>query len=140
MITLEEATIMGINAPWTHQRIIAKLLIRLGTMFYDGVIQLEPLPEAMLDEDKTSPVPDILLHDNVLDQTRVIIEVTRTKSTKADFKKIKLLIDADDYGIQEGFVYDYKLNVWHKYKRGVGEVLDKPSFCEAISLDLANLL
>lgn len=141
MITLEEASIMGINAPWTHQRIIAKLLTRLGTMYYDtGAITLEPLPEAMLDEDKTSPVPDILLHDAALDQIRVIIEITRTKSTKADFKKIKQLIDDDDYGIEEGFVYDYKLNQWHKYKRGEGVITDHPSFCEAINLDLATLL
>jgi hypothetical protein len=140
MITLEEALLMGTNAPWTHQRIIAKLLIRLGNLFYDGGIALEPLPEAMLDEDKTSPVPDILLHDNVLDQTRVIIEITRTKSTKADFKKIKNLIDEDDYGIVEGFVYDYKRNEWHKYHRDKGEITDNPSFCEAINLDLAAML
>jgi hypothetical protein len=140
MITFEEAAIMGINAPWTHQRIIAKLTIGLGTMFYGGIIHLEPLPETMLDEDKTSPVPDILLHDNILEQTKVIIEITRTKSVTADYKKVKKLILEEDYGIEEGFVYDYKLNIWHKYKLGVGDIIDKPSFCEAINLDLATLL
>ena len=104
------------------------------------VIHLEPLPEAMIDEDSSSPVPDIMLVDNERAETPVIIEITRTSSVKNDLKKVIELIEGSDYGIREGFIFDYKLNKWHKYKRGIGVISDKPSFCEAINLDLASLL
>jgi hypothetical protein len=141
MITLEEAKIMGINAPRSHQRLIMQIS---GELYYlykkQKTIALEPLPETMVDEDKTSPTPDIILSDNALYTTPVIIEITRTRSVKADFKKVKALIHADDYGIVEGFVYDYNLNTWYKYHRDKGDITDNPSFCEAINLDLATLL
>jgi hypothetical protein len=140
MITLEEALIMGTNAPKSHQRIIAKLTTRLTLAFEQGRISLEPLPETMLDEGQTSPTPDIILYDNVLSTTPVIIEITHTDGVKKDLYKIRRLIDEDFYGIIEGFVYDYKRNEWHKYKRGPGDILDNSSFCEAINLDLATLL
>jgi hypothetical protein len=54
MITLEEAVIMGINAPLSHQRIISKLIAALGHLYYtQKLIALEPLPKTMLDQDKT---------------------------------------------------------------------------------------
>lgn len=141
MITLEDAKEMGINAPWSHQRIISRLLAALSHRYYiERSIALEPLPEAMLDETQTSPVPDILLHDTARAETPVIIEITHTATVKKDLKKIRALIEADDYGIVEGFVYDYKTDAWHKYKKGVGDVLDKPSYCDALRLDLASLL
>jgi Uma2 family endonuclease len=141
MITLEEAIIMGVNAPRPHQRVISKLNTEFGMLYYkQAAILLEPFPEMMLDDDKTSPTPDISLYDNVLENTPVIIEVTRTGMVQTDLKKVCALINSQDYGIQEGFVYDYKLNEWHKYKLGVGNITDKPSFCEAINLDLATLL
>jgi hypothetical protein len=59
---------------------------------------------------------------------------------KNDIKKVRHLIEESDYGIIEGFVYDYKRNEWHKYKRGEGLLTENPSFCEAINLDLATLL
>jgi hypothetical protein len=93
-----------------------------------------------LDEDKTSPTPDISLYDNVLENTPVIIEVTKTGMIQTEMKKVRVLIDSRDYGIIEGFVYDYKLNAWHKYHRDKGDITDNPSFCEAINLDLATLL
>jgi len=141
MITLEEALLMGTNAPKPHQRTIGRLMIELGILYYkQGTILLEPMPETMLNEDQTSPTPDIILFDNVLSKTPVIIEVTHTTGVTGDLKKVQRLIEEDDYGIVEGFVYDYKLNQWHKYKRGEGVITDHPSFCEAINLDLATLL
>lgn len=98
------------------------------------------MPETMLNEDQTSPTPDIILFDNVLSRTPVIIEVTHTTGVVGDIKKIQRLIEEDNYGIREGFVYDYKLNQWHKYKIGEGIITNRTSFCEAINLDLATLL
>ncbi|MCS6989465.1 MAG: Uma2 family endonuclease [Chloroherpetonaceae bacterium] len=141
MITLKEATAMGINAPWSHQRAIGRLMAKLGTMYYEQKsISLEPLPETMLDEDQTSPVPDLLLYDPERDVVPVIIEVTQTRSVKNDLKKVRELIAETEYGIVEGFVYDYKKNEWHKHKKGIGDIHDKPSFCDALNLDLATLL
>jgi hypothetical protein len=43
---------MGTYAPRVHQRIIAKLITGLGHLFYqEKIIQLEPLPETMVNED-----------------------------------------------------------------------------------------
>jgi Uma2 family endonuclease len=141
MITLEEALLMGTNAPKSHQRIIGRLMIELGILYYkQGSIPLEPMPETMLNEDQTSPTPDIILFDNVLSRTPVIIEVTHTTGVTGDLKKLRRLINEEDYGIEEGFVYDYKRNEWHKYHRDKGDITDQPSFCEAINLDLATLL
>ncbi len=141
MITLEEALIMGTNAPKPHQRIITNLAAELVFLYKkQRVITLEPLSETMLNEAQTSPTPDIILFDNVTDETPVIIEINHTSGVKSDIKKVQQLIDAQDYGIREGFVYDYKRNEWHKYKLGEGIISDKPSFCEAINIDLATLL
>jgi len=87
MITPEEVKSMGIDAPVEHQKVIAKLMTRLGTMYYDlKTISLEPLPETMLDETKNSPVPDLMLCDHTNDTVPVIIEITRTRTVNADIK------------------------------------------------------
>ena len=141
MITLEEALIIGTNAPRIHQRIIRKLLFELTRMYeIEHSITLEPLSETMLDEGQTSPTPDIILADNVLATSPVIIEITHTTGVRGDLLKVEKLITSNYYGIAEGFVYDYKLNEWHKYRLGKGIINDKPSFCEAINFDLATLL
>lgn len=141
MITREEALLMGTNAPKIHQRVIRKLLFELTRLYeIERSLVLEPLPETMLDESQTSATPDIILYDNTLEQTPVIIEVTHTNGVIGDMKKVRRLIDDAYYGIVEGFVYDYKRNEWHKYHKGIGDVLDKPSFCVGIGLDLATLL
>ncbi len=142
MITRQEALLlMGTNAPKPHQRVISRLLAQLGYQYYIvGSLALEPLPETMLDESQTSATPDIILYDNILEETPVIIEITHTNGVKNDIQKVRQLIDETEYGIKEGFVYNYKKNEWHKYKRGVGDITDDPSFCEAINLDLATLL
>jgi hypothetical protein len=58
----------------------------------------------------------------------------------ADMKKIRTLIMSGDFGIDEGFVYDYKKNEWHKYKKGIGVVAEYPSFSETLGMDLGTLL
>lgn len=132
---------MGTNAPKPHQRIITNLAAELVFLYKkQKVISLEPFVETMLNEAETSPTPDILLYDNELDETPVIIEINHTAGVKLDLKKIQRLIDEQDYGIREGFVYDYKRNAWHKYTLGQGFEIENPSFCEAIKLDLATLL
>ena len=44
MITLEEALIIGTNAPKQQQRVIARLTTRLTNAFEAGAIVLEALP------------------------------------------------------------------------------------------------
>ena len=63
---------------------------------------------------------------------------TVSAGMKKDFEKIKTL--ADDCGVPEAFGYDYGFKTWRKYQPGRGEITDRPSFCEAIEMDLADLL
>ena len=125
---------MGVNAPREHQRVITKLSAQLYWLFTKGDIAFEPLVEAMINESESSPTPDVMLLDNVLDQIKVIVEVTSTGGVKKDFNKIAELML--DYEIEEGFTYDYKKFLWRKYKNGVGEIFDNPSFCDTIGYDL----
>lgn len=140
MITTEEIAIMGINAPRVHQRVIARLTTSLTNLYDAGTIPFEALPETMVDEGQSSPVPDILLADTERDTVPVIIEIAHSSGVATDLEKIRRLITTTRYGILEGFVYDYKRNEWHKYHRDKGDISDRPSFCEAINLDLATLL
>jgi hypothetical protein len=141
MITRQEALLMGVNAPKQHQRVIRRIIANLDRLFeIEGAIMLEPFPETMLDESQPSATPDIMLYDNVLEVTPIILEVTHSNGVTGDFRKVSSLIDEGDYGIIEGFVYNYKRNEWHKYKRGIGHVLEKPSFCDVINIDLTTLL
>jgi Uma2 family endonuclease len=140
MITREEALLMGANSPKDHQRVISRLIIGLGNLYSVGSLKLEPFPETPLNEGEPSPVPDVSLFDNVLYETPVIIEINHAGGIKSDLKKVQALIDEDNYGIVEGFIFDYKREEWHKYKRGEGIITEKPSFCETINLDLATLL
>ena len=129
---------MGVNAPREHQRVITKLSAQLYWLFTKGDIAFEPLVEAMINESESSPTPDVMLLDNVLDQIKVIIEVTSTGGVKKDFNKIAELML--DYEIEEGFTYDYKKFLWRKYKNGVGEIFDNPSFCDTIGYDLNDFV
>lgn len=140
MIDIETIAQMGINASRQHQRLIARLTTALMNRFNNKTITLEPLPKTMLDESETSPVPDILLADNERDTSPVIIEIAHGTGVKKDLKKVRRLIEEDDYGIEEGFVYDYKQGKWYKTKKGVGDIIDNASFCEALNLDLAMLM
>lgn len=131
---------MGINAPKAHQRIIRKLTKSLAILFDDGKISLEPFPETMIDESKTSVVPDVLLFDNEKEQTLVVIEVTHSTGVADDFDKVVYLIEERNYGVVEGFVYNYKTGQWFKYKKGEGAIAERPSFCQTIGYDLNELL
>ncbi|MFN8354529.1 MAG: hypothetical protein U0Y10_08790 [Spirosomataceae bacterium] len=135
---LEIPSSMGTNAPWEHQRVIRKLISGLGNLYDTGRILFEPLPEAMVNEAETSPTPDVILVDNVLERIVVIIEITSTPGVKKDFNKIIEI--TGDYEVQEAFVYNYKKGIWKKYKNGVGEVVDNPSFCDSIGYDLNAFL
>ncbi len=132
---------MGINAPKEHQRVISKLTTGLGLLFYlEHKIALEPLPETQIDEGQSSPVPDILLFDNEEQQTRIIIEICHPSGYKNDLRKVIKLIDENDYGVVEGFIYDYVRKSWSKYQRGIGQIIDRPSYSEILDIDLALLL
>jgi hypothetical protein len=130
--------IMGTNAPREHQRVIRKLISGLDKLYVLGAIQYEPFPETMLDEGKTSPTPDVILYDSVSDTDVVLIEVSTTKGFNGDFKKVAELTEY--YNLKEGFVYNYKTNAWKKYKQGIGQVTENPSFCDTIGFDLNDFL
>jgi len=129
---------MGVNAPREHQRVITKLVAGLYWLYNQGNIILEPLAEAMINEGESSPTPDVILLDNILDEIKVIIEISSTTGFKKDFNKIIELID--EYEVEEGFVYDYKKENWRKYKLGVGEIVGNSSFCDAIGYDLNDFV
>jgi len=132
---------MGINAPKEHQRIISKLTTGLGVLYYrEKRIALEPLPETMIDEGQTSPVPDIQLYDNEKLNTPIIIEVAHANGARNDFKKVERLIEEYEYGILEGFVYNYTTGEWLKYSKGQGPVEEQPFWSDVLGLDLAALL
>lgn len=131
----------GVWAPVEHQRAIAKLTVGLGILFYrEKAINLEPLPETMLDEGKASQVPDISLRDNEKAQTPVIIEICHTNGLKSDLHKIIQLIDEDFYGIREGFFYDYKTGHWLRYRFGDGGIATPTAYSDVLQLDLGGFL
>jgi len=135
----ENTIYMGVNAPKIHQRIIGQLMMRLGILFYiEKRIPYEPFPETMIDESQTSPTPDILLFDNENRQNKVIIEVSGNTGARRDFEKVKTLVE--EYGVPEGFVYNYDTEKWMKYRLGVGEDNRHPSFIDSIGVDLNDLL
>jgi Uma2 family endonuclease len=131
----------GVWAPSDHQRIIAKLTMGLGVLYYrEQQISLEPLPETMLDESKASLVPDLSLRDNTTDQTPVIIEVCHSSGLKSDLQKVVKLIDDDLYGIREGFIYNYRTGAWLRYRFGDAGVATDSSFSPLLNLDLNTFL
>ncbi|HEX9956119.1 MAG TPA: hypothetical protein VGA96_02645 [Fibrella sp.] len=131
----------GVWAPVEHQRVISKLTVGLGVLFYrEKTISLEPLPETMLDEGKASLVPDISLRDNDASLTPVIIEVCHTNGLRGDLRKVIQLIDDDLYGIREGFVYDYRLCNWLRYTFGDGGLTTVSSYSDVLGLDLNDFL
>ncbi|GAB3909591.1 hypothetical protein GCM10028803_47410 [Larkinella knui] len=134
----EEMAVYGLK---DHQRVISKLNTHLGLLYYvEGTITLEPFPETMLDESKASPVPDLLLYDNETAESPIIVEVCNQEGLKKDLKKVMQLVDEDNYGIVEGYVYNYKSQQWHQYHKGIGWVLDEPSFSQLLQLDLHSFL
>ena len=128
---------MGVNAPKEHQRVIRKLTQELGVLYDNGVIKYEPFPEVMIDASTTSPTPDLLLYDNVLNRNVIIIEVA-ADGWKKDFRKVIEL--AKDFEIEEAFVYNYIKKQWLKYTLQNGEITENPSFCNTIDYDLNDFV
>lgn len=125
---------MGITAPRQHQAIITKLIYGLTELYVHGKSKLFPYPETMIDESQTSPVSDIMLVDSKTDLTKIIIEITHTQGVKKDLQKLISLMK--DYEVEEGFVYDYKLKMWHKYRLSEGKVEKENSFSTVLGKDL----
>ncbi|MVM38764.1 hypothetical protein GO730_16470 [Spirosoma sp. HMF3257] len=131
---------MGVNAPITHQRVISKLHVELGVLYYHRKsIAYEPLPETMLGEgissrDDGPPTPDLILYDAETEQTRVIIEVCHTRAVKSDLDKVIRLIEGGLYGILEGFVYNYKTAEWYRYRLGNGGLVDSSALSDILNL------
>ncbi len=130
--------LMDINAPRQHQAIITKLIYGLTELYVQGKSKLFPYPETMIDESQTSPVPDVMLVDTTTDLTKVIIEITHTQGVKKDLQKLIALMK--DYEVEEGFVYDYKLKVWHKYRLSENKLEKENAFSTVLQRDLNLLL
>jgi hypothetical protein len=131
----------GTNSPLGHQRVISKLTVGLGVLFYrEGNMVLEPLPETPLGEGFDHQVPDVLLFDNEAQLTRIIIEVAQPRTANRDLKKIIHLIEDDDYGILEGFVYNYKTHEWFHYGKGDGGVATNSSVSTLMGVDMGPMV
>jgi Uma2 family endonuclease len=127
----------GVNAPIRHQQIIARLTVELGILYHkQHSIPYEPLPETMLAEGYGNPVPDLILFDHEAEQTRVIIEVCQTTGQNNDLDKVIRLVEQANYGILEGFVYNYKTGQWLRYCKGDGGKGTESSFSKVLNLDL----
>ncbi len=132
---------MGVNAPLRHQQVISKLHVELGILYYKtNSIPYEPLTETMLTEGYGNPVPDLLLFDHHTESTRLIIEICQTSGQKNDIRKVIRLMDDCDYGIQEGFVYNYKTRQWFRYRSGDGGLVEPSSFSILLQRDLNSFL
>ncbi|MGF7218013.1 Uma2 family endonuclease [Spirosoma lacussanchae] len=131
----------GTNSPLAHQIVISKLTIELGVLYYHRrAISLMPLPETPLGEGPGHQVPDVLLFDNEAQLTRIVIEVAQPRSANRDLHKIINLIEDDDYGILEGFVYNYYSGEWLRYCKGDGGVAISSSFSPLMNVDLGPML
>jgi Uma2 family endonuclease len=131
---------LGMYAPKDHQRIISQLTIGLGNLYYDGHIALEPLPETMLAEGQPSAVPDVILYDAETATSPVIIEVCHTEGLRHDRRKVAQLVDGQDYGVREGFVYDYKTGQWYQYRPATGWLTQDPSVSAVLEQNLARFI
>jgi Uma2 family endonuclease len=132
---------MGHLATVHHQRAIKQLVFGLEKFYQSGQIRLEPLPETDIDPgNPESKCPDLILQDNTNSTVPIVIEIATRRGWRTDFAKMRRLIDETEYGIQEGFVYDFQQNEWHKYAKGKGIVENAPSWSEVLRLDLKTLL
>ncbi|MBD2754786.1 hypothetical protein [Spirosoma validum] len=131
----------GTNSPFDHQRVISKLTVELGILYYHKqTLPFIPLPETPLAEGPGYPVPDVILFEEAAEQTRIIIEVSNNRSVNSDLRKVIRLIDEDDYGILEGFVYNYKTHEWFRYRKGDGGAATNSSISELMGIDLGVFL
>jgi hypothetical protein len=129
---------MGVNAPRIHQAIIAQLVTGLTNLYLAGKSRLMAYPEAMIDQSQTSPVPDVLLANPDVELTEVLIEITHTQGVKKDTRKLKELMT--NYDVPEGFVYDYKLHLWHRYELHNLDEDQSSAYCKTIGCSLDDFL
>lgn len=108
--------------------------------YHKQAISFIPLPETPLAEGPGYPVPDVILYEEKAKQTRVIIEVCNNRSINSDLRKVIRLIEEDDFGIQEGFVFNYKTSEWLRYRKGDGGVATAASFSELMGVDLGPMV
>ncbi len=134
------------NSTIEHQRVISKLTVELGVLYYHKrTMPFIPLPETPLAKGPEYPVPDIMLFDEKTEQTRIIIEVCNNRSANSDLRKVIRLIEEDDYGILEGFVYNYKTREWLRYRKGDGAVqrsgaATTSSFSEVMGVEMGGFV
>lgn len=134
-------TEMGHLATLHHQRAIKRLIVGLDRLNREGKTNLEPLPETDIDPgNPESKCPDVIMRDNELLVVPVIIEVATHLGCRTDFKKMRSLVDETEYGIVEGFVYDFQSDTWMKYSREHGVATENPSWSEVLAVDLRQVL
>lgn len=132
---------MGHLATLHHQRAIKKLIVGFDKLYEQGYITLEALPETDIDPgNPESKCPDIILRDNIRLEVPVIIEVATHFGSKTDFKKMRNLIDNTEYGIEEGFVFDFERGLWAKYSKTKGPDTENPSWSDVLKIDLSQIL
>lgn len=129
------------NSPLEHQFVISKLTVELGILSYHKrTISHVPLPETPLNEGPGHAVPDVILYDKVAEDTKVIIEVCQTNGQRNDLRKIIYLIEENDYGILEGFVFNYKTREWLRYRKGDGGAATGSSFSEVMGVEMGEMV
>lgn len=70
----------------------------------------------------------------------ICITTRRPYGQRNDLKKIIHLIEDNEYGILEGFVYNYKTHEWLRYRKGdVGETTAS-SYSEVMKVDLGPMV
>lgn len=132
---------MGHLATLNHQRSIKRLIVGLDRLYNQGVIRLEALPETDIDPgNPESKCPDIILRDNIALAVPVIIEVATHFGARTDLKKLHRLIEETEYGILEGFVYDFETQTWLKYSKGKRESVENSSWSDVLKVDLGELV
>lgn len=138
MVTTVE---MGHLATVHHQRAIKKLVYGLEHLYRTGKINLEPLPETDIDPgNPDSKCPDVIFQHNETSTVPIIIEISTNRGWKTDFNKMRRLIDETEYGIEEGFVYNFELDIWHKYAKKYGVYADPTGFSDVLGLDLSQFV
>lgn len=85
-------------------------------------------------------MPDLILYDHQHEQTRVIVEVCQNNGLKHDTSKVIRLIEDNEYGILEGFIFNYKSQQWLCYRKGDGGQATESSFSEVLNLDLGSFV
>ena len=123
--------------PRIHRRIISKLNSESRWLYQkDKLINLEPLPETMINESEASPTPDLILIGPDTEFIRVVIEVCHTIGLKNDIRKVIKMLDNELYDIREGFIYDYKTEKWYRYKANTRGLVEESSHSDELGLDL----